>query len=184
MNVYVNKLEDPIFQDPVCRPHACIRLALERIFKNHHCIFTFISLEKDVALHFNKLEECFLPSLLERTQWFWRKRDFKSRHCTFTTGISCLFPLEIRGSPSFNPFTKNALCQVWLKFPLVVLEETFFYYFAIVSPWKSSIPQGINLKFLFQKMLCANCDQNSPIGTREDEQFITTPFGGMYNRHL
>ena len=89
---------------------------------------------------------------LKLAQWFWRRRIFN------VVNIFLLFcnylPLEKDRALHLNklesPSTKNALCQVWLKFAHVVLEKIFlissryFHYFVIISPWKKSRALHLN----------------------------------------
>ena len=92
----------------------------------------------------------------------------------------CYF-VGISLGPSFVhtliPFTKNALCQVWLNWSSGSWEEDlissmYFCYFVIISPWKRAGPFiWTNLNPLHPRMHCAKFGWNWPSGSGEKDFF-------------
>ena len=92
------------------------------------CIFVILLLSplgKGVALHLNKLQICFVLSLVETFLVVLEKKIFKFCQCIIT--IRHYLPLEKGMALYLNKleslFSSDALCQVWLK---VVLEKKIF----------------------------------------------------------
>ena len=115
---HLNKRESPSPKDNLCR----VWLELAHWFLKFVNVFSqfrnYIPLEKGGPFIWYKLEfppqRCFVPNLVKFAQQLWRRRFLKICQCIF----AIISPLKGR-CPLFEetwiPFTKDALCQVWLK---------------------------------------------------------------------
>ena len=145
-------------------------------------ISLYLSLEKGMALHLNKLKSMtqgsFVSSLVE-IGYSVLEKIFKIHQCIFAISLLSTFG---KGSGLFLIqtwifFTKNDLCQVCLKFIhlfqrrrfsnfvkgmyifyFIIISYVWMYicYFIIISPWKRMWPIiWRNLNLLHPSMLCA-----------------------------
>ena len=127
--LHLNKLESPSHKDALCQ--VGLKKAQwfwRRRFFNFVNVFSlfrnYLFLEEGGALHWNKLEspspkDALCQVWMKLAQWFWRRRFFS------VVNVFSLFrnylPLEKSGALHLNklecPLPKDALCQVWLKWP-------------------------------------------------------------------
>ena len=95
-----------------------------------------------------------MPSLVEIGLVVLKKKLFKVGHCIFS--ISLLTPLRKECGPSFEetwiPFTKFALCQVWLKLALWFLRRRFFNFVNVFSLFRNYLPLGKGMVLHLNKL--------------------------------
>ena len=125
MALHLNKLESPSPRDTLCQ--VWLKLAQwfwRRRFFNFVNVFSlyrnYLPLEKDGALHLNKLEspsskDSLCQVWLKLPQWLWRRRFFNF------VNVFSLFrnylPVEkgeaLRLNKLESPLPNDVLCQIW-----------------------------------------------------------------------
>ena len=124
------------------------------------CYFIiFFPLEKNGALHLNKLEfhspkDALSQVCLKLAQWFWRRGFFKIL-LKYIHYFAVIFPWKIEQLNKESSSPNNALCQVWLKLAQWL---NFINVFAILllSPLGKRLgPTFEQLHVLHLRMLCA-----------------------------
>ena len=93
MNFYVNKFEEP-FPRTVMSCTCLYLIGPREDFHKSSLYIHFISLEKDVVLHLNKLEECFLPSYLKELNGSGEKEILKAVTVLLLPVYHVYFPLK------------------------------------------------------------------------------------------
>ena len=117
-----------------------------------------------------------MPSLLKLANWFWSKSfwNFVNVFSLFSNYLPLEQGVAIHLNKFESPLLKNALCQVWLNWPVWFWRRllNFFNVYLLFRNYlpleKGVVLHLINLNSLPPVMICAKFGWNCPNGSWED----------------